>query len=238
MSDKQDRVGARTPADLERKYKFKSFSEVMGVADDARAKAENASQEVAKLDKSLNAEEVFNRLTNNGELQGLYRDEDGNLYVNATYIQSIEELLAKDLTMTGKFINTASVFLAPGDEEIEIVQNHILGNISIPSELIPYYDTNNDGQINLTDMANMRLAQMGLLSLADVMESAKPSTVKLTIDLANPERFLTIKGKNMWGREVEKYLGTNFTNVKNPDTEKRLEAIESNIETIKTHLGL
>lgn len=49
---KQDRQGARTPADLDRK---------------------------------LGSEEVFNRLTNNGQAKGLFRDKDGNLYFNLDY---------------------------------------------------------------------------------------------------------------------------------------------------------
>ena len=37
MSAKQDRQGARTPADLERKYNFgKQFAEILGIATDAR----------------------------------------------------------------------------------------------------------------------------------------------------------------------------------------------------------
>lgn len=37
MSEKMDRQGARTPADLERKYQFgKQFSEIMGLVNDAR----------------------------------------------------------------------------------------------------------------------------------------------------------------------------------------------------------
>ena len=82
---KQDRQGARTAADIESRYNFrKSFSEVMGIAEDARKIAEQASV----LDEKLTSEEIFNRLTNNGQLQGLYRGDDGELYVNATYIKS------------------------------------------------------------------------------------------------------------------------------------------------------
>lgn len=84
---KQDRQGARTAADIESRYNFrKSFSEVMGVAKDARKIAEQASV----LDEKLTSEEIFIRLTNNGQLQGLYRGDDGELYVNATYIKSGE----------------------------------------------------------------------------------------------------------------------------------------------------
>ena len=77
---KQDRQGSRTPADLERKYNFeKRF-------DDAMEAAEEASKSVEKLDTKLDQTEVFNRLTNNGKAQGLYRDENGDLYINASYL--------------------------------------------------------------------------------------------------------------------------------------------------------
>lgn len=42
---------------------------------------------VNELDASLNQEGVFNRLTNNGTVQGIFL-EDGDLYINATYIKS------------------------------------------------------------------------------------------------------------------------------------------------------
>lgn len=83
---KQDRQGARTAADIESRYNFrKSFSKVMGIAEQAVETAEKAS---SNLDEKLTSEEIFNRLTNNGQLQGLYRGDDGELYVNATYIKS------------------------------------------------------------------------------------------------------------------------------------------------------
>lgn len=42
---------------------------------------------VDDLDKALTQEDIFNRLTNNGKAQGIYI-ENGDLYVNATYIKS------------------------------------------------------------------------------------------------------------------------------------------------------
>lgn len=82
---KQDRQGVRTAADVERKYNFgKSFSEVMGIAEEAK----RIAQEAESNQVDLTSEQVFNLLTNNGQLQGLYRGDDGELYVNATYIKS------------------------------------------------------------------------------------------------------------------------------------------------------
>lgn len=77
---RQDRQGVRTPAGLEQKYNFnKRF-------DDAMDAAAEASNEVKKLNKSMNQTEIFNRLTNNGKAQGLYLDEKGDLYINASYL--------------------------------------------------------------------------------------------------------------------------------------------------------
>lgn len=70
---RQDRQGVRTPAGLERKYNFeKRFDESM--------------EEVKKLNDSMDQTGVFNRLTNNGKAQGLYMDEKGDLYINASYL--------------------------------------------------------------------------------------------------------------------------------------------------------
>jgi chromosome segregation ATPase len=47
LSEKQDRQGARTPADLERKWQFgKKFAEIMGIATDARDKVDSVESEL------------------------------------------------------------------------------------------------------------------------------------------------------------------------------------------------
>ena len=48
---------------------------------------------------ALTQEEVFNKLTNNGEWQGLYSDSSGNLYFNASYIKT--GMLSADLIQGG-----------------------------------------------------------------------------------------------------------------------------------------
>ena len=84
VSDKQDRQGARSAADLERRWNLgERFAEVMGIATEARNAATASSE---KLDEKLTTEEIFNLLTNNGQAEGLYRGEDGELYINASYI--------------------------------------------------------------------------------------------------------------------------------------------------------
>ena len=89
MSSKQDLVAARTAQDVERKYNFgKTFAEVMGMAEEAQKAAEkaqeaadNATGAVEDLDQKM----IFNLLTNNGEIQGLFM-KDGQIYVNVSYL--------------------------------------------------------------------------------------------------------------------------------------------------------
>ena len=54
-------------------------------ASQANTTANAASTAVAALDTSLNQQGVFNRLTNNGQTQGIYL-ENGRVYINADYI--------------------------------------------------------------------------------------------------------------------------------------------------------
>ena len=87
MTDKQDRCGVRTASEIERKYRIgKNISEAQDTANDARQTAERAAAGVDGLDEKLDQDEIYNRLTNNGEWQGIFKGEDGKLYINATFI--------------------------------------------------------------------------------------------------------------------------------------------------------
>lgn len=56
-------------------------------AQNANTTAQTANNNVNALDDSLNQQGIFNRLTNNGQTQGIYLS-NGKLYINADYIQS------------------------------------------------------------------------------------------------------------------------------------------------------
>ena len=206
---KQDRQGVRTATELEQKYNFgKTFAEVMGIATDARTKAEAAEE---KLNGNMTNEEIYNFLTNNGVNQGLFRWEDGELFINAEFIKVVDALFANNINMTGTFTHKASVFLEPGQEEIDKIQAHLLSNgLTIPLMEIPLYDFNNDGVVTVADLAAARMAMLGVQSLSG-WSNAKQSEITLTIDLKNPEKAVRMTGTNMWGREVDVYLGINST---------------------------
>ena len=53
----------------------------------ANEHAQEAIDAVEDLDNDLDQEGIFNRLTNNGQVQGLFL-QNGRVYINATYIQS------------------------------------------------------------------------------------------------------------------------------------------------------
>lgn len=54
---------------------------------DTQAAVHGASRALAGMNASLNQEAIFNRLTDNGRIQGIYM-ENGQLYVNASYMKT------------------------------------------------------------------------------------------------------------------------------------------------------
>lgn len=94
MVQKQDRINPRKPSDLERQYDFKkrfgeanqAAADAMGAAKKAHEAAREADRHVNDLDEKLDQREVFRRLTKNGKAQGVYMDDDGNIYINASYL--------------------------------------------------------------------------------------------------------------------------------------------------------
>ena len=78
---RQDRQGVRRPAQVERKYNFpKRFDEQREYTD------KTVDESVKSFNDKLDQREIFNRLTNNGESQGVYMDEDGQIFINASYL--------------------------------------------------------------------------------------------------------------------------------------------------------
>lgn len=192
MSAKQDRTPVRTPAALERKYGGK------------KAVVNEVGEQVKKIDQN----DVFNRLTNYGKAQGIFKDEDGNIYVNAEYIVAISALFAKDITMSGQFTNTAEIFLSPGEEEVETIRKHLFGIEYIPEERLPLYDFDSNGTIDEMDYVYAKRASIGAYSLDDWTGAVK-TTVTITMNMSNPDKLIRIHGTNMWGRAIDTFISAN-----------------------------
>ena len=125
---KQDAYSPRTAADLERKYNFgQTFAKVFGLVDDAVRTAEEAKTAYEGLDQ----EQIFNLLTNYGKAEGIYRDDNGEVYVNASYIKS-GKLAAAYIETEGLSIKAANVvgledLLEPYEDAVEQYANQVAG---------------------------------------------------------------------------------------------------------------
>lgn len=82
-----------------------------------------ANSAVSTFDNSLNQQSVFNRLTNNGQTQGIYL-KDGKLYINATYIDT-GTLLAN--IIKGGTLTLGGANNTNGRLEIKDASNNIIG---------------------------------------------------------------------------------------------------------------
>ncbi|MBO5971157.1 MAG: hypothetical protein J6S14_22005 [Clostridia bacterium] len=80
--------------------------------------AYNARVSGASAVNAMNQRDVFNKLTNNGEMQGMFLDGDGNIYINGTYIQAhtigadrldVSDLYAIGATIGGFTIDSDSI---------------------------------------------------------------------------------------------------------------------------------
>lgn len=233
---KQDLCGARTAADIERKYNFgKSFSEVMGFAEQAQRSAEAAQSAVKTLNENLSQEEIFNRLTNNGEAEGIFRDEDGNIYINAEYI-NFDELNGKNITMTGAFKNVVSTYIPPSREESTAIAEHITGVKLIPAYDWPKYDFNGDGAITIDDLFIAGHYQSGLEDFSQ-WSGAVATTVTMTIDMSNPLKAVHLTGTNMWGRNIDEYIGINGISLKNAEMADNIKDIYTQIAVLETRIA-
>ena len=146
MNNKQDRAYARTAADLERKYNFgKTFAEVFGLIDGVK---DDTEQAIKELDQALNHDEIFNRLTNYGKVQGIYREND-NIYINASYIKS-GKLAADYIDADNLKVNAANI---TGSLTITQLPNDVAKTSQLPKNLS---DLSNDvGYQNATGVTEI-----------------------------------------------------------------------------------
>ena len=110
--NKQDRTHSRTPADTENKFLLnlgKRFSEVLGVATDARKAAENTEKQlqlsVAEITKELGNNKATIKLVVDSGLV----DEDGNvqasIIIEAINNESTAKILADNIIFEGQKLN-------------------------------------------------------------------------------------------------------------------------------------
>ena len=113
---KQDRQGARTVADLERRLNTRrSFAEVMGLIEKAKEAADEAKEQAKKAQSAVDKidhEAIWNWLTENGIQQGFFKHE-GQVYVNVAYLKG--DKIAAELIDGSTLIITKGAVIAGWD---------------------------------------------------------------------------------------------------------------------------
>ena len=83
-----------------KEYTDEAEKDANDYTDDKTQEAKDyADDSVEAMDELLNQTEIFNRLTKNGTAQGMFLDENGDVYLNATYMKS--GILLADLIRAG-----------------------------------------------------------------------------------------------------------------------------------------
>lgn len=165
---KQDGYSSRTAADLERKYNFgKTFAEVYGLLSDAQRAVEEAKKAV----DSLTPEEIFNRLTNYGEYQGIYRGDDGNVYINAEYIKG-GKIKAGQIEIDAANITGTLLATNIDTKDLQVLAANVIGTLTA-------------GQIDTTNL------QVSAANITGKLTAYQIDTTYLKVDAANITGALT-----------------------------------------------
>lgn len=181
---KQDGYSPRTAVDLERRYKFgQTFAEVYNLVTDARKAAEEAQNAF----EGLNQEQIFNLLTNFGEAQGIYRDDNGDVYVNASYIKS-GKLAAEYIDATNLKVAAANITGTLTASQID-VKNLKVAAGNITGKLTA-------GQIDATNLEVSAANVTGTLTIGQLPASvAETSDIPTkTSQLTNDSKYQTESG--------------------------------------------
>jgi hypothetical protein len=102
---KQDGFAPRTPADLQRQYRFgRTFDKLDKEVDEAQKSADNANKSLNDLDQK----KIFSLLTSNGTLTGLYMGVDGNIYFTANNVVG-GKLKAAYIDTDNLFLNSTNI---------------------------------------------------------------------------------------------------------------------------------
>ena len=145
----------------------------------------SANQAVTDLDNSLDVQGVFNRLTDNGRLQGIYMD-NGNLYVNGTYIKAgtIDASIVTVSNMDASNITTGTLSASLIDVN-DLLANNITatGNIWFDNG---YYQITADANSNVRiySFNNLNLESPFFINITGQRVDIDGAYVNVSVDAA------------------------------------------------------
>lgn len=188
-------ITGKTVDDIAQEKADAAEDNAVGQASDlADAAAKNAVD-------SQTQEDIFNKLTNNGQDQGIYI-LDGLLYINATYIKS------------GKIVSEGMAYLPPTyDDCLDMLRSQVFPDKYPPED---FYDINGDGVFDVEDVRLANRVYLGNARMSDCA-GAVATAVTVTIDPFNAEETVVLSGTNMWGKLVSAALGVSRSKIPHID---------------------
>lgn len=205
---KQDGYSSRTAVDLERKYNFgKTFAEVY----DLVSEAQRAAQEAQNAFDGLNQEQIFNLLTNYGEWQGIYRDDNGDVYVNASFIKggtiSGDTVKVDAATITGQLVATQI-----DTKDLKVLAANITGTLTagqIDTTNLKVSAANVTGKLSASQI-NTTYLEVSAANITGMLSADQIDTDELTVNAANVSGTLDAGNISMNGSFKVKSGGSTY----------------------------
>lgn len=98
------------------------------------AAARNTSSAISEYDDQLGQNAVFNKLTNNGQTQGIFL-QDGKVYINGDYIQ-VNDLFTRNITASNFNITGGSININTNNQTLDYIRlNHTKSSTYIASNM-------------------------------------------------------------------------------------------------------
>ena len=137
----------------------------------ANQSAKDANDSVTALDESLNQQAIFNRLTNNGQTQGIYL-QNGKIYINGTYIQAG--------TISGNYISGGSIAAGSGSGGTNAL--YIYGYDKTRGQYVLWGAAGGSTSVTSSDLLAFRARGYALSNFASnggISENSQTATIKL-----------------------------------------------------------
>lgn len=211
MSEKQDRQGARTPADLERKWQFgKRFAEILGVATDARDKVDSVESELrseiaeqyTKISRDTEkiVMEAFAECVNTADYEKFQQT------VSAQFKLMSDEISA-NLKSTTELITSVNNEVSSVDSDLQETKESLNGVNddlqSVKDDLVLHYEANSKFQEEYESEFSATAKQIALN-----MESTTESFTEVNARIENTQG--DIEEEHRFTEELREYCESEF----------------------------
>lgn len=171
---KQDGFAPRTPTDLQRQYRFgRTFANLDKEVDEAQKSADSANKSLS----DLNQKKVFDLLTSEGAISGLYMGADGNLYFTADNVVGG--------TLKAAYIDADNLKLKSTNITGELAYDQLPEDVSKTSDIPTKVSelTNDSGFVNEDEAAAIAATAVG--TLAELVTTLRGEVTDLQTEVAD-----------------------------------------------------